>query len=40
MHGLKELLEAVKTIFPNVTIQNCIIHQVRKAFMADLKESI
>ncbi len=48
MDGLKGLPEAIKTVFPNVNIQNCIIHQIRnsmkyiaskdtKAFMKDLK---
>ena len=49
MDGLKGLPEAIKTVFPNVSIQNCIIHQIRnsmkyvpykdrKAFVADLKK--
>ena len=48
MDGLKGLPEAIKTVFPNVNIQGCIIHQIRnsikyvaskniKAFMKDLK---
>lgn len=48
MDGLKGLPEAIKAVFPNVSIQNCIIHQIRnsikyiaskdsKAFMKDLK---
>ena len=48
MDGLKGLPEAIKTVFPNVNIQSCIIHQIRnsikyvaskdgKAFMKDLK---
>lgn len=48
MDGLKGFPEAIKTVFPNVNIQNCIIHQIRnsmkyiaskdtKAFMKDLK---
>jgi transposase-like protein len=48
MDGLKGLPEAIKTVFPDVTIQNCIIHQIRnsvkyvaskdqKEFMKDLK---
>lgn len=49
MDGLRGLPDAVRTVFPNVCIQNCIIHQIRnsmkyvpykdrKAFMADLKK--
>ena len=49
MDELKGLPEAIKTVFPNVSIQNCIIHQIRnsmkyvpykdrKAFVADLKK--
>ncbi|MCT8975097.1 IS256 family transposase [Clostridium sp. CX1] len=48
MDGLKGLPDAIKAVFPNVSIQNCIIHQIRnsiryvaskdiKAFMKDLK---
>jgi transposase-like protein len=48
MDGLKGLPDAIKAVFPNVNIQNCIIHQIRnsikyvsskdsKAFMKDLK---
>lgn len=48
MDGLKGLPDAIKAVFPNVSIQNCIIHQIRnsikyiaskdsKAFMRDLK---
>lgn len=48
MDGLKGLPDAIKTVFPNVNIQSCIIHQIRnsikyiaskdsKAFMKDLK---
>lgn len=48
MDGLKGLPEAIKTVFPNVNIQSCVIHQIRnsikyvsskdsKAFMKDLK---
>jgi transposase-like protein len=48
MDGLKGLPEAIKTVFPDVNIQSCIIHQIRnsikyvaskniKAFMKDLK---
>ena len=48
MDGLKGLPEAIKTVFPDVNIQCCIIHQIRnsikyvaskdsKAFMRDLK---
>lgn len=46
--GLKGFPEAIKTIFPNIEVQLCIIHQIRnsiryvasknhKEFMADLK---
>ena len=49
MDGLKGLPQAIKTVFPTVDIQTCIVHQVRnsikyiaskdkKAFMKDLKE--
>lgn len=49
MDGLKGLPEAIKTVFPNVCIQSCIIHQIRnsmryvpykdrKVFVADLKK--
>ncbi len=49
MDGLKGLPDAIRTVFPNVCIQNCIIHQIRnsmkyvpykdrKEFMADLKK--
>lgn len=48
MDGLKGLPQAIKAVFPEVNIQNCIIHQIRnsmkyipskniKAFMKDLK---
>lgn len=48
MDGLKGLPDAIKAVFPDVSIQNCIIHQIRnsikyiaskdsKAFMKDLK---
>lgn len=48
MDGLKGLPEAIKAIFPNVSIQSCIIHQIRnsikyiaskdsKTFIKDLK---
>ena len=48
MDGLKGLPDAIKTVFPNVTIQTCIIHQIRnsikyiaskdqKEFINDLK---
>ncbi|AKN29704.1 transposase [Clostridium carboxidivorans P7] len=48
MDGLKGLPDAIKAVFPNVSIQNCIVHQIRnsikyiaskdsKAFMKDLK---
>jgi len=48
MDGLKGLPDAIKAVFPEVNIQNCIIHQIRnsikyipskdiKAFMKDLK---
>jgi putative transposase len=49
MDGLKGLPEAIRTVFPNVNIQSCIIHQIRnsikyvaskdsKSFMKDLKD--
>ena len=49
MDGLKGLPQAIKTVFPTVDIQTCIVHQIRnsikyiaskdkKAFMKDLKE--
>lgn len=49
MDGLKGLPQAIKTIFPTVNIQTCIVHQIRnsmkyvaskdqKSFMKDLKE--
>lgn len=49
MDGLRGLPDAVRTVFPNVCIQNCIIHQIRnsmkyvpykdrKEFMVDLKK--
>ena len=49
MDGLKGLPQAIKTVFPNVNIQTCIIHQIRNSikyiaskdkrdFMKDLKE--
>lgn len=49
MDVLKELPQAIKTVFPSVNIQTCIVHQIRnsikyisskdkKAFMKDLKE--
>lgn len=48
MDGLKGLPDAIKAVFPNVSIQNCIVHQIRnsikyiaskdsKVFMKDLK---
>ena len=48
MDGLRGLPDAIKAVFPNVCIQNCIIHQIRnsmryvsykdrKDFMKDLK---
>ncbi|MDK0954740.1 IS256-like element ISCpe3 family transposase [Clostridium perfringens] len=48
MDGLRGLPEAIKAVFPNVCIQNCIVHQIRnslkyisykdkKDFMKDLK---
>lgn len=48
MDGLKGLPEAIKSVFPQVNIQSCVIHQIRnsiryiaskdsKAFMKDLK---
>lgn len=49
MDGLKGLPQAIKTVFPSVNIQTCIVHQIRnsikyiaskdkKEFMKDLKE--
>ncbi|GAA0182966.1 IS256 family transposase [Clostridium sediminicola] len=49
MDGLKGLPQAIKTVFPSVNIQTCIVHQIRnsmkyiaskdkKVFMRDLKE--
>ena len=49
MDGLKGLPQAIKTVFPTVDIQTCIVHQIRnsikyiaskdkKAFMKDLKK--
>lgn len=49
MDGLKGLPQAIKTVFPTVDIQTCIVNQIRnsikyiaskdkKAFMKDLKE--
>jgi putative transposase len=49
MDGLKGLPEAIKAVFPDVSIQSCIIHQIRnsikyvaskdsKTFMKDLKQ--
>ena len=49
MDGLKGLPQAIKTVFPSVNIQTCIVHQIRnsikyiaskdkKSFMKDLKE--
>lgn len=49
MDGLKGLPDAIKAVFPQVNVQNCIIHQIRnslkyiaskdsKAFMKDLKQ--
>jgi transposase-like protein len=29
MDGLKGLSDAIKSVFPDVSIQNCIIHQIR-----------
>lgn len=48
MDGLKGLPDAIKTVFPDINIQSCIIHQIRnsikyiaskdsKEFMKDLK---
>lgn len=48
MDGLKGLPDAIKAVFPNVSIQNCIVHQIRnsvkyisykdrKDFVRDLK---
>ena len=31
MDGLKGLPDAIKAVFPNVCIQNCIIHQIRNS---------
>ncbi|PRR79654.1 Transposase, Mutator family [Clostridium liquoris] len=49
MDGLKGLPDAIKVVFPDVNIQNCIVHQIRnslkyvaskdsKSFIKDLKE--
>lgn len=49
MDGLKGLPQAIKTVFPSVNIQTCIVHQIRnsikyvaskdqKTFMRGLKE--
>ena len=49
MDGLRGLPDAIKTVFPNVSIQSCIIYQIRnsmryvpykdtKASVADLKK--
>ena len=49
MDGLKELPQAIQTVFPSANIQTCIVHQIRnsikyiaskdkKSFMKDLKE--
>jgi putative transposase len=49
MDGLNGLPDAIKAVYPNVTIQSCIIHEIRntlryiaskdqKEFMRDLKE--
>lgn len=49
MDGLKGLPDAIKAVFPDVNIQNCIVHQIRnsiryisskdgKDFMKDLKQ--
>ncbi|QEZ68633.1 IS256 family transposase [Paraclostridium bifermentans] len=32
MDGLKGLPDAIKTVFPNVNIQTCIVHQIRNSF--------
>ncbi len=32
MDGLKGLPEAIKTVFPLVNIQTCIVHQIRNSF--------
>lgn len=29
MDGLKGLPDAIKSVFPDVSIQNCIVHQIR-----------
>ena len=31
MDGLRGLPEAIKAVFPNVCIQNCIVHQIRNS---------
>lgn len=31
MDGLKGLREAIKTVFPDVNIQTCIVHQIRNS---------
>ncbi len=31
MNGLKELPQAIKVVFPEVNIQNCIIHEIRNS---------
>lgn len=49
MDGLKGLPDAIKTVFPQVNIQSCVVHQIRnsikyvaskdtKSFMKDLKQ--
>lgn len=44
MDGLKGLPEAIKTVFPNVNIQSCIVHQIRNSIKyiasKDLKDFI
>lgn len=48
MDGLKGLPDAIKTVFPDVNVQSCIVHEIRntlkyiaskdtKAFVKDLK---
>nr|WP_228846415.1 IS256 family transposase [Clostridioides sp. ES-S-0107-01]UDN52986.1 IS256 family transposase [Clostridioides sp. ES-S-0107-01] len=32
MDGLKGLPEAIKTVYPDVSIQTCIVHQIRNSF--------
>lgn len=32
MEGLKGLPDAIKTVYPDVSIQTCIVHQIRNSF--------